>query len=187
MNHLLKAFTLIAIVIFADSFKLANRPDTHVKAEGYFTAKIDGKLFDSRSQDNYTAEVSSKDPAHPTADITFFGNNYADASGNIFQESLEFKYAFGERATGSVPDQKIVFQFDNQKFLSVPGQTQITVTKMQWNPDGNSYVVSADFQGKMVKWAAPGQDQPIVTVKGRMENINVSVPASFKINGKVNM
>lgn len=187
MNHLFKAFALIAIFISADSFKLSNQPDTHFKSEGYFYAKIDGKVFDSRSQDRYTAEVTGTAAGQQNADIMFFGNSYYDASGNMFNESLQFKYAFNEQATGAVADQKIIFQFDNQKFLSVPGQTQIVVTKMKWNTDGNSYVMSADFQGKMLKWCGPGQDQPIVTVKGRMENINVSVPASFKINGKVNM
>jgi len=37
--------------------------------------------------------------------------------------------------------------------------------------------VSATFDGKMTQWAAPGQPQAIIHVKGRMENINVSLPA----------
>jgi len=187
MNHLFKAFTLIAIVLFADSFKLSNKADARFKSEGYFTAKIDGKLFDSRSQDRYTAEVTTTEAGKKNADIMFFGNDYFDRSGNLCQESLELKYAFSGLTASSIADQKIVFQFDNQKFLSVPGQTKINVTKMELSADGSNYLVSAEFQGKMVKWAAPGQDQPIVTVKGRMENIQVSIPESLKPTSKVIM
>lgn len=187
MNHLFKAFTLIAIVLFADSFKLSNQADIHFKSEGYFTAKIDGKLFDSRSQDRYTAEVTATAAGKSNADIMFFGSDYFDGSGNLYRESLEFKYAVNGTAAGNVADQKIVFQFENQKFLSIPGQTKINVTKMELSADGSNYIVSADFQGKMVKWAAPGQDQPIVTVKGKMENIQVSVAESLKPASKVIM
>ena len=175
MNHLLKAFTLIAIVVFADSFKLANQADTHFKSEGYFTAKIDGKLFDSRSQDRSTAEVTAA-AGKSNADIMFFGNDYFDSHGNLCQESLEFKYAFNGTATASLDDQKIIFQFDNQKFLSIPGQTKIHITQIHYNADKTALVVSADFEGKMLQWVAPGQSQPIVHVKGKMENINVTIP-----------
>ena len=184
MNHLLKTLMLAAILFFAGSFKSSIPDNTaHYKNDGYFMASIDGQIFDSRNQDRYTAEIInnvSGDKVTPGADLIFYGNDYFDQSGNLFQESLEFKYAFNESSTGDVTGQKIVFQFNNQKFLSIPGETKIHVTKMRFNTDRSAFVMSADFEGKMLKWVAPGEDQSIITVKGKMENINVSVPASVK-------
>ena len=177
---ILTSFMLTGLALFSASFKASQQTENlHFKNEGYFTASIDGKPFDSRRQDRYTAAVINTGADGKTgADLTFYGNDYMDENGNAFQESLEFKYAFSEAAVGNVSGQKIVFQFNNQKFLSIPGETQIKVTKVKYNADRSAFTMSAEFRGKMLMWKGPGQDQPIVTVKGKMEDINVSAPAS---------
>ena len=88
------------------------------------------------------------------------------------------QYAFADASVGSVSGQKIVFHFNNQKFLSIPGKTQIRVTNVHYNADRTALILSAEFEGKMLEWVKPGESQPIVNVKGKMENINVTVPSS---------
>jgi len=189
MNTLLKTLMLTAILFFAGSFKSGTPGNTaNYKNDGYFMASIDGRFFDSRSHDRYTAEVihkTSGDKDELSTDLTFYGNDYFDQSGNMFQESLELKYAFNESATGNVASQKIVFQFNNQKFLSIPGETRIHVTKMQFTADKSAFVMSADFEGKMLKWVGPGEDQSIIRVKGKMENIHVSFPVPVKTKTQI--
>ena len=178
----LQTLTLVAFFLFAASFKSGQQGDTpRYKNQGYFSASIDGKRFDSRSNNKYTAEVVNKSnysKNDQSADLTFFGGTYFDQSGNAFEESLQLKYAYSEASVGSVNGPQMVFQFNNQKFLSIPGKTKIHITKMQLSADRASMIVSADFEGKMMEWAAPGQSKPIVNVKGKMENINVTIPNS---------
>ena len=180
MNKLLKTFSLAALfALTASVSSSAQGTAPQYKNDGLFTARIDGKNFVSRGHDKYTAAVSNQSDYskhEQGADLTFFGGKFYDANGNAFEESLEFKYAFSEATTGDVSGQKIVFQFDNQKFLSIPGQTKIHITQVHYNADRTALVVSADFEGKMLQWVAPGQSQPIVHVKGKMENINVTIP-----------
>jgi hypothetical protein len=182
MKNTLKTLTLVSIFLFAASLKSGQQGDApHYKNQGYFTASIDGKLFDTRSYNKYTADVENKSDYskyEQSADLTFFGGTYYDQNGNQFGESLQFKYVFSESTLGDASGQKIVFQFNNQKFISIPGQTKIHISKAQFNADRTSMTVSADFDGKMLQWVAPGQPQPIVHVKGKMENINVTIPVS---------
>jgi len=182
MSNLLKSSALIAFFFFAASFKNGQQSDTpRYKNQGYFTASIDGKPFDTRTYNKYTAEVvkqSEYSKNDQSADLTFFGGTYYDQNGNQFAESLQLKYVISEASLGNASGQKIVFQFNNQKFISIPGQTKIHITKIEYSADRTSMVMSADFDGKMIEWAAPGQSKPIVHVKGKMENINVTVPAS---------
>jgi len=156
MNTLLKPLAFAAIFLFAASLKSGQSTDANrFKSEGYFTASIDGRPFDTRTYDRYTAEVTKDDNAKST-DLTFFAGNHYDQNGNLFEESL---------------------QFNQQKFISIPGQTKIKITQVRRSTDGSSLYVSATFDGKMTQWVAPGQAAPIIHVKGKMENINVSLPA----------
>jgi len=184
MNSLLKPLAFASIFLFAASLKSGPSTDTNrFKSEGFFTASIDGKAFDTRSYDRYTAEVSlpaGNGSAEKSTDLTFFAGNHYDQNGNLFEESLQFKYALSAASLGDASSQKIVFQYNQQKFISIPGETKIKITAVRYSTDHSSMYVSATFDGKMTQWAAPGQPAPIIHVKGRMENINVSLPAIEK-------
>jgi hypothetical protein len=181
MNTLLKPLTLVAIFFFAASLKSGQKTDaSRFKSDGYFTASIDGSAFDTRSYDRYTAEVTNESDyakGEKSTDLTFYAGNHYDQNGNLFEESLQFKYALTASTIGDALGQKIVFQYNQQKFISIPGQTKIKITQVRYSTDHSSMYVSATFDGKMTQWAAPGQPQAIIHVKGRMENINVSLPA----------
>ena len=180
MNNLLKSSLFVAIFFFAASLKSGQSTDANrFKSEGFFTASIDGRPFDTRTYDRYTAEVAKPEDAKSSAstDLTFFAGNHYDNNGNLFEESLQFKYALATAGLGDAPSQKIVFQYNQQKFISIPGKTKIKITAIHYSTDHTSMYVSATFDGKMTQWAAPGQASPIIHVKGRMENINVSLPA----------
>ncbi len=180
MKNLVKTFALAGLFLFAASLKNGQGADSpQFKNEGHFSASIDGKRFDSRNK--YTAEVvnrSEYSKHEQSTALTFFGGTYYDQSGNSFEESLQLQYAFADATVGNVSGQKIVFHFNNQKFLSIPGQTKIRVTNVHYNADRTAMILSAEFEGKMLEWVKPGESQPIVNVKGKFENINVTVPTS---------
>jgi hypothetical protein len=182
MNHLLKSTILVSIFLFAASLKSGQQTESpRFKHVGSFTASIDGRPFDTHHYEKYTAEISSQpgiSKAGQSADLTFYGGTHYDRSGNVFEETLQFKYQVDASGAGTISAQKIVFDFDNQKFMSIPGQTKFTITKAEYSSDRTSMIVSAVFEAKMTPWVAPGQAAPIIKVKGKMEGISVSVPAS---------
>jgi hypothetical protein len=181
MKSILKTSMLLVFFFFAASIKQGESP--RIKHGGYFTASIDGRPFDTRHYEHYTAEISNQSEYsrnEQSADLTFSGAKHYDNSGNAFEESLQFKYILSESNPTEISGQKIVFLFNNQKFISIPGQTKLRITKMSYSDDRTSMIVSGDFEAKMTQWAAPGQAQLIVKVKGKMEGINISIPATAR-------
>jgi hypothetical protein len=171
---------LIGLFLFAASLKSGDGTAPRFKHTGYFTASIDGRPFDTHHYEKYTAEMTGQPESRgdQNADITFYGARHLDRSGNVFEESLKFNYLAQAGKPGEISTQKIVFDFDNQKFMSIPGQTKFTITKAEYNSDRTSVIVSATFEAKMTLWVEPGHAAPIIKVKGRMEDINISVPAA---------
>jgi hypothetical protein len=181
MKYLLKTPLLVALFLFAASLKSGDGTTPRFKHTGYFTASMDGRPFDTHNYQKYTAEMtgqSESSKADQNADITFYGAKHIDRNGNAFVESLKFNYLAQAGKPGEISAQKIVFDFDNHKFTSVPGQTKFTITKAEYNSDRTSVIVSATFEAKMAMWVAPGEAAPIIKVKGRMEDINISVPTT---------
>ena len=109
--------------------------------------------------------------------INFYGADIKDDDNNTFTESVGLEYTFNEGSTGDVADQKVILSYNNQRFTSIPGETQIRVSKLQWSKDRRFFTISGDFDAKMLTWGAPGQAKQTLRVKGKMEDIVVSVPA----------
>jgi hypothetical protein len=109
--------------------------------------------------------------------INFYGNDFRDDDDNTFTESLGFEYTFNEGSVGDVADQRIILNYNNQKFTSIPSETKIKVSKIQWSADRRYFIMSADFDTKMKSWGAPGQAHQTISVKGKMADIMVSVPS----------
>lgn len=153
-------------------------------------AVIDGRVFDTREENKYTAELKNKSGdifasadqkastlTKVTNSLQFFGTDFKDDDNNVFTESLGIEYTFNEGVMGLQTDQKITLNYDNQKFANIPGETEFKVTKLEWSTDRRYFVMSADFECKMRRWGVPMAAQPIVKIKGKVENINVTVPS----------
>jgi len=118
MNTLLKPLTLVAIFFFAASLKSGQKTDaSRFKSDGYFTASIDGSAFDTRSYDRYTAEVTNESDyakGEKSTDLTFYAGNHYDQNGNLFEESLQFKYALTASTIGDALGQRLYFSITSR-------------------------------------------------------------------------
>ncbi|MDB5281529.1 MAG: hypothetical protein JWO06_604 [Bacteroidota bacterium] len=189
MKRLFTTLFLACLILFGSSFKKHRGHVEHYKNEGYLMAVIDGRVFETREENKYTAELKNKSGdlfasanATPltkvTTSVNFFGTDFKDDDNNVFTESLGFEYTFAENnSMGEPTGQRISLDYNNAKYYNVPGETALKVTKMEWSSDHRYFIMSADFECKMRKWGVPASTQPIVKVKGRVENINVTVPA----------
>lgn len=192
MKRLFTTLALVSMVIIGGSFKHRQTHLVQFKNDGYFIAVVDAKMFDMRDDNKYSADLSNKSsdvflgsaPATGAPkstkvmnNISFYGNQFFDESGNTVEERINFEYAFNEGALGEAAERKIMLHFNNEKYFNLPEGTSFKITKMQWSADRRYCVLSADFDCKMRRWGMPAEAQPIVHLKGKMENINVTVPS----------
>jgi hypothetical protein len=190
MKRFFALFLLLSVVAAGSSFKFKAQPRIEqFKNDGYMVASIDGKTFEARDENKYTAELMNKSADTrslvPTGGkitrvatmINFYGTDFKDDDNNTFTESLGFEYTFNEGSLGEAADQKIILNYNNQKFTSIPGETKIKINKIQWSTDKRFFTMSADFDTKMKSWGSPAMAQQTLRVKGKMEDITISVPS----------
>ena len=200
MKRLLTLFSLLSIFVAGSSFKMTRH--AHVeqfKNDGYLTAVIDGRTFEAREENKYTAELMNKsaDSKNLLASesgakltrvatmVNFYGSDFKDDDNNTFTESLGFEYTFNEGSLGEAADQKMILSYNNQKFTSVANETKITINKIEWSPDRRSFTMSADFDTKMKSWGSPAQASQTLRLKGKMEDIVISVPSWIMLKNAV--
>lgn len=181
---------LLLVVLFA-SFKPDDDENGHYKNNGYFFAIMDGNMFEMRDNDKYRAELVNKtgsinnskaaNLSRVATSLIFYGNDFKDDAGKIFTENIEFEYSFSDGALGQPDDMKFEINYDKHAYFHIPEQSKFRVTQMALSDDRTYFLMSADFDCKMRRWGFPAESQPVVRVKGRMVNINVSVPAWVKI------
>jgi hypothetical protein len=164
--------------------------NSYFKNDGSLLAVIDGKNFELRDKDRYHAELVYKTASinkgnnivkHVATSISFFGTTIKDEKGNDFKEKMEFEYGFNEGALGEPTEIKLELNYDRKSYYILPEQSKINVTKVDWSADRRSFVLSADFDCVMRKWGYPSDSQPTIKLKGKMENIQVSVPGWINI------
>lgn len=191
MKHILTLSTLCVILLTASSFKTNNGNSApRYKSDGTFIAVVDGQIFNTRDENKYTAELANKSSdaflgTSPTVPKTtrvanvmsFFGSQFFDESGNTAEERINIEYTFNEGALGEVGDQKIMLHFNNDKYYNIASETKFKVTKLMWSGDRRYCVINAEFDCKMRRWGLPSEAQPVVRLKGKMENINVTIPS----------
>jgi len=200
MKRLTTLFFLLSIIVAGSSFQLKRH--AHVeqfKNDGYFSAVIDGKTFEAREDNKYTAELMNKSADQKTllaseggakltriaTMVNFYGSDFKDDDNNTFTESLGLEYTFNEGALGQAADQKMILSYNNQKFISIPAETRITINKIEWSTDRRSFTMSADFDTKMKSWGSPAQASQTLRVKGKMEDIVISVPSWIMLKSSV--
>lgn len=192
MQRLFNPIIFILILVITASFetRLAPADKEVMKKDGYFTAMVDGKYFTVRNENRYNSELVNQSTDQtmrtPTGTqkltrlvnhISFYGNQFFDESGNLAEERINFEYNFDENAVGKIQDGKIMLHFNNDKYYNLPNETKFVVTKRQWSPDRRFFLLTAEFDCQMRRWGLPASSQEIVRLKGKMENISVTVPS----------
>ncbi|MBK7148649.1 MAG: hypothetical protein IPH78_07425 [Bacteroidetes bacterium] len=183
-------FLLLGLLLVFGSFK-PDDENGHYKNNGYFFAILNGTMFEMRDDDKYRAELVNKTGSmnnskaaqlsRVATSLIFYGNNFTDENGKIFTENIEFEYSFADGALGEPKDMKFEINYDKHVYYHLPDQSKFRITGFQWSDDHTFFLMNADFDCKMRRWGFPAESQPIVRVKGRMVNINVTVPAWVKL------
>jgi hypothetical protein len=197
MKRLFTILILTATFFGAESFKMQQRMvhADQFKNDGYVMAVIDGKVFEVRENNKYTAELKNKSAGNPlfgepgaakisrvATVVNVFGGDFQDADGNTFNESIGFEYTFNNGALGEGADKSITLNYSNDKYYSIAGESKIKISRIDWSADRRSFVLDADFDCKLRKWGMPAASQPVVAMKGKIENITVSVPSWIVLN-----
>ena len=182
---------LLAVVFTSSSFtKLPDDDNGHYKNNGYFFAILNGNMFEMRDDDKYRAELinktgtmsnSSSGLSRVANSLIFYGNEFKDEKGKLFDENIDFEYTFDEGSLGEPKDLKIEIHYDMHDYYQIPELTKFVVKNITWSEDRREFIMSADFDCRMRRWGFPAESQPVVRLKGRMVNINVTAPAWIKI------
>lgn len=160
------------------------------KNTGNVQILVDGKLFELREKDKYRAQLlhktnltqgAGKMEKYVQASLMFYGNSVQDENGKSFEEKLDFDYAFNEGAMGEVNGIRIELHHLNKDYYQIADKSIFKITKMTWSPDRRQYTMNAEFDCQMRQWGFPWESQPVVKMKGNLENIVVSVPAWVQI------
>lgn len=190
MRKIATPLLLIGILFVSGGFNSRPEDDNgHYKNNGYFFAILNGTMFEMRDDDKYRAELVNKTGSmkddkttRVATSLIFYGNDFTDDKGKPFTENVDVEFSFDDGATGDVKDLKIEVHYDKQDYYHMPEATKFRVTKVEWSDDRRNYLLSADFDCKVRRWGFPAESQPVVRLKGRMVNINVTVPAWIKVD-----
>lgn len=185
-------FFLLGVVLLSGSFTSKPEDDSgHYKNTGYFFAILNGTMFEMRDDDKYRAELVNKtgtltgttsaNLSRVATSLIFYGNDFDLGNGKYFNENIEFEYSFNDGVLGEPKDLKIEIHYDKHDYFHEPNQTRFRVTKIDWSADRRTFLLTADFDCKMRRWGFPKESQPVVRLKGRMVNVEVTVPAWVKI------
>lgn len=192
MKRLLTVLVLATSIYFGESFKPNRGPSAEqLKSDGYIMAVIDGKVFEARDENWYSAQLKNKSTENQlfastdnaarisrvASVLNFYGADFQDADGNLFKESIGVEYTFNNGALGEGADKRITLNYNDQKFSSIPGESILKVTRIEWSDDHRSYAMDADFDCKLRNWGAKSSSQQVVHLKGKMQNITVTVPS----------
>lgn len=141
-----------------------------------YAIRIDGFRFDAREQNSSAATLAQSNGTIVT-NLTFYGNSVRTKSGSYNPQRIDIAYAFAEGNPGNVSLQKVQFEFNKQKYFMMPTETTFTVKEINWANDHKSFALTAEFDAKVKQLFANDGNTPVLSIKGKIENLRVDVPA----------
>ena len=177
----MKPLTALLLLFFSMSLLSFQEGD---KDQGSFSASLDGKPFQLRTDQlfkglvtNKTGSIDGRVPAHPIVSATFNGPTYNASEGRLFNENIQFEINYEADKTGEPASYQVALQYLSSNYYSVKEQSKITVSQFEWESDKKHFRISADFNCKMRSWGAPADGKKDISLKGKMSNIRVTVPS----------
>lgn len=173
MKKVNSLFLLSLVVLLTCSFKGKETRDAAMPniAENYFI-KIDGYPFDAKTVNNYSVQLINNGKSML---LSFIGNDVKDKAGNLNPQRMDVQYAF-TGTTGMLMPEQVSFEFDKQKFFSTKGMARVNVTKLEWSTDHKTFVMSAEFTGKVKKSSLTEDVLPVLNFRGNITNVLVQAP-----------
>lgn len=187
-----KLFTPIVLIVAAlalYSFKPVNEYRDSFKSEGTIEASINGRPFVLRPDAFYRAILVNKpNPFATSADasrnrvatsLVFYGTDSTDANGRFFTENIAIEYTFSTQANGEMSDASDVtfdLRYNLAEYYMLPEGNFFKVSKVEWNADKTSFLLSGKFDCNMHRRGYSDDLQPVVRMKGYINDIKVDVP-----------
>ncbi|MCS6935375.1 MAG: hypothetical protein NZM35_09540 [Chitinophagales bacterium] len=186
---------IIGILLFAGvAISFLPPPDEnneHYKNKGYFFAILNGNIFEMRDDEKYRAELIYRTGAlvynnanlkQVTTSLSFFGNEFRGPDGKLFLENIEIEYSFDNGTLGEPRNLRIEVHYDLKEYYNDPQYSRFRISKIEWSPDSTYFYLSADFDCRMFRWGYPRDNTNSLRLKGKMVNIEVTVPRWMKLN-----
>lgn len=152
--------------------------------EGGFVATIDGKAFKLRQGQLFRGLVANKqgtmdgrEPARTVVAATFNGPEANQEEGRLVNEAILVEINYEPDKMGAYDNFSLAMQFESGNYYTLKDQSKLNVTQFEWEGDRKHFLLSADFNCKMRSWGAPADGKKDLALKGRMNNIRITVPS----------
>lgn len=174
-------FLLLSVVFICTcSFK----QEDEQTYRGSFTATIDGKNFQIQEDQlfrgllmNKNASMDGRIPARTVISAMFNGQSYNLSEEKLFTESIQFEMGYEDGKTGQPAYYALAMQFQSDKYYLLKDQSKMNISQFSWESDKKHFRISADFDCKMRSWGYPADGIKDVSLKGKMNNIRITVPS----------
>jgi hypothetical protein len=183
-----KALLLPVVFLLTSAFTSA--PFMWLEESASFNATVDGVAFKLSNEQLYrgllvnrAASMDGKIPARTVISTTFTGLSDG-TEGRLIADNIQFEIGYNPGKTGA-PDMFVVAaQYKNANYHMLKEQSKLNVTSFVWEDDRKHFILSADFDCKMRSFGYPSDKLKDVSLKGRMENIRITVPSwlAAKVN-----
>lgn len=171
-------FSLLLTLITLSSFM----QDESVKNS--FSATVDGKKFQVQDDQlfrglliNKNASADGKIPERTVISAIFNGELQNVSDEKTFAENIQFEINYEDGKTGEPSYYALALQHQSGKYYLLKDQSKLTVTQFVWESDKKHFRISAEFNCKMRSWDTSSDKAKDVNVKGKMENIRITVPS----------
>ncbi|MCX6199753.1 MAG: hypothetical protein NTY88_11125 [Bacteroidetes bacterium] len=186
---------VLGVLIMSLAFTPALYVDSY-KETGFLNATVNAHSFELREKDFYRAMLVKKSNPLATspesknrtvACLTFFGNDTSTADHSPFSENLSIEFNFSNLSEAEVNNAIVELHYDMADYYILPEENHFAISKTNWSADKSYFLLDAQFEFHLRKQGFPFESQPVVTLKGNLRDVNVSVPPwiASKINADI--
>ncbi len=176
-------FPLLVITVLVGFSSFSSMQDDG-KDKGTFSATVDGKSFQLKPEDlmrgilvNKAGSMDGRTAAHTVINVTFNGPSYERKDGKAFNETVQFELNYEDQKLGEPSLYSVALQYASTDYSMIKEQSKVHITQLNWEPDHKHFRLAADFDCKMRSWGYPNDGKKDVSLKGRMNNIRITVPS----------
>ena len=149
-----------------------------------FYATVDGKVFQLQEDQlfrglvmNKAGSMDGRIPTRAVISTSFNGPSYDMSKDRLFNENIQFEMKYEPDKTGEPEMYAVAMQYESANYFIVKEQSKITITQFDWESDKKHFRLSADFNCKLRSSGAPADGKKDIALKGKMNNIRVTVPS----------
>lgn len=175
---------MLGVFIMCLAFTPSMYMDTY-KETGFLNASVNAKNFELRQKDFYRAMLVKKSNPLATspeaknrtvACLTFFGNDTLTEDHSPFSENLSIEFNLTNSSEAEKNNAMVELHYEMADYYLLPEENQFVVSKTNWSADKSYFLLDAQFEFHLRKQGFPYESQPVVTLKGNLRDVNVSVP-----------